>query len=123
MAKFSVHKYNQIYMAALGIHSFKLHEPAVELFKKWFPYYALIVSAFATGSSFMFLYKNAHEVKEALESLKIVAGGFQSTVCFFVVGFQLKKIKELHLKLQEIVDTGNLLLYFNRISHSNLILI
>lgn len=106
MAKFKVHKYNQIYMAALGIHSFRLHEPTIELFKKVFPYYAIIVSAFATGSSFMFLYKNAHEVKEALESLKVVAGGFQSTVCFFVVGFQLKKIKVLHLKLQGIINAG-----------------
>lgn len=104
MVKFKVHKYNQAYMAALGIHSYKLNEPTIDLFRHFFPYYAFTVIIFAITSSFMFLYENSHEVKDALESFKIVAGGFQSATCFFVVGFQLRKIKMLQLKLQEIVD-------------------
>lgn len=103
MAEFEVHKYNQAYMSLLGIHSYKPSEPTLDLFKKVFPYYAFLVTTFAIESSFMFII-NSHETKDAIESFKIVAGGFQSATCFFVVGFQLEKIKILHLKLQGIAD-------------------
>lgn len=111
MAKFKVHKYTQAFLAPMGIHSFKPEEPTIELFERVFSYYLAINGLFSMISTLTFFYTHLDDVKEALEAFKICAGTFQSSVCFFVLGFQMKKIKTFHLRLQETVNEGNLHLY------------
>lgn len=106
MAKFKVHKYIQAFLAPMGMHSYKPEEPTIELPKRVFAYYALISLIFSIISSIMFFYTHLDDVKEALQAFKICAGTFQSGICIFALGFQLKKIKTLHLRLQEIVNEG-----------------
>lgn len=106
MAKFQVHKYNRAYLVPLGMHSYNVTQPTIELFKKAYTYYFAIVSLFSTSSTILFAIRHSDEPKDALEAFKICAGTFQSAICFFSFGLQMKKVKVLHCRFQEIVDTG-----------------
>lgn len=110
MVKIEVHKYNRAYMAPLGVHSYKLQEPTIEMFDRVCIYIGVIVLTFSLTSTTVYFYQNMHEVKEALESFKIFVGGSQSGVCALAVGFQMRKIKILHMKFQELVDEGEIFL-------------
>lgn len=105
MSKVEVLKYNQIYLSSLGAYSKNLEKASLlEFFKSKFLYYAVVVLFFSLISSSLFFYENLHEVKEALEAFKILAGGFQCATCSLVFGFQVKNTAALHLKFQKLVN-------------------
>lgn len=105
MAKFKVHKYNQAYMARLGLHSYNLTEPTIEVFQSPFTYYVMFIGTIASTSTLLFL-KTSADLKETFLVFKIAAGGVQSVISFFAVAFNMLTVKTLHLKLQAIVDEG-----------------
>lgn len=105
MLKVEVLKYNQIYLSTFGAYAKNLEKPSLlEFFESKFLYYAVVVLFFSLISSSLFFHDNLHEVKEALEAFKILAGGFQCATCGLVLGFQVKNSAALHLKLQKLVD-------------------
>lgn len=116
MVKVSVQKYNRAYMTPLGLHSYKLNDPSIELFYHPAVYYATVFLTYSFVSAFVYLCQNIDNVKEALESFKILAGGAKVGICSFIVAFQMRKIKTLHIQLQEHVDNCNKIvdcLYFH----------
>lgn len=108
MVKIEVHKYNRAFMSPLGIHSYKVKEPTIELFYTPGAHYGIVVLTFSLVSTFAYFYQNMDEVKEALESFKIFVGASQSGACGLIVGFQMRKMKTLHMKFQELVDNGKI---------------
>ena len=109
MAKFKVHKYNQAFMARLGIHSYNLNDPANEFFKSIATFYNLITATvFFVTSSAAFVYLNWPNLEIVLEPFLIVLAGVQYGGMFLSVGLNMKKVKLLHITLQKIVDEGRL---------------
>lgn len=105
MKGFKVLEYNQISMRWAGIHSKDLHKPTNEFFKSFATYYILFsVISFTIGSSAVYIYKNSTHFEMVSEPILIVIAGLQAGGMFLSVGLNMKKIKILHIKLQEIVD-------------------
>lgn len=108
---FKVLKHNQTLMAWLGIHSYRLTETNNEFFKSFGTYYILfsIVSVFMISSAYTALF--SFEFQTVIQAWLLVVAGLQSGGMFLSIGLQMKKIKMLQSKLQEIVNKGNQLLY------------
>lgn len=105
MKEFKVLEYNQISMRWAGIHSKDLYKPTNEFFKSFATYYILFsVISFTIGSSAVFVYKYSSNFEVVSEPSLIVIAGSQAAGMFLSVGLNMKKIKILHIKLQEIVD-------------------
>lgn len=68
-------------MAPLGIHSYNLKEPTMELFDRVCAHFGIIILTFSLTSTAVYFYQNMDEVKEALESFKIFVGASQSGIC------------------------------------------
>lgn len=107
MEKFKVLKYNQILMGWLGIHSKHLDRPTNEFYTSLITYYVLFnVIAFTILSSVAYMYLNIEHFEKISESGLGVIAGVQVAGMFISIGVNLKKVKLLHLTLQEIVDKG-----------------
>lgn len=107
MSKFSVLKYNQILMAKIGIHSFRITEPKNEFFKSFVACFILfILTAFSITSCAVFAYKNIAHFEPALEAIFVVIAGIQCAGMFLSVGLKMKNVKLLQIELQQIVDKG-----------------
>lgn len=112
MVKFSVLKYNQVCMAWFGIYSHNLNEPSNEFFGSFATYWTLVSMVLAILSSAWYILENRTiHVKESLGAFKIAFAAFQSTGMFLSFGMKLRDIKALHLKLQQIVDKGNICVF------------
>lgn len=108
MAKFNVLKSNQMFMAWLGINSHHLNEPTNEFFKSFAAYWTFSIMVLAIITSFWYVSENwAIHVKPSLGAFKIAFAGIQSSGMFLTIGMKMSKIKTLHLKLQDIVDQGD----------------
>lgn len=106
MAKFQVLKMNQAFMAWLGLYSYRLTEPINEFFYSKSTYYILIHMTFTLISSATYIFQTSSEVEVTLQLWLIIIGGIQCVGMFLSVGFKMKKVKAVHLKLQEVVDAG-----------------
>lgn len=107
MANFEVHKYNQAFMARIGIHSYNLTDPTNEFFKSFATYYNLcMVFVFFTISSSAFVYLNWPNLEIILEPFLMVMAGLQYGGMFISIGLNMRKVKLLHLTLQSIVHSA-----------------
>lgn len=108
MANFKVFEYNQWYMTKVGLYSYNLTRPTNDLFKSFVTYYMLFFSiAFSIVSSATFSITHKSQFSLALETCFILIAGIQGSGVFLSIGLKMKKVKILHLNLQEIVDQGN----------------
>lgn len=105
MGKFQVLENNQAYMAWLGIYSYKLTEPTNEFFKSIVALFFMFNSfVMIIISSILFIMKYISDIQGCLGAFKIAISGIQCGGMHLSVGLKMKKVKALHLKLQEIVD-------------------
>lgn len=113
MTKFKVFENNQIFMAWLGIYSYNLTEPTNEFFKSIVALFFMFNSSvMIIGSSILFIVKYMSEVQAVLGAFKIAISGIQCGGMHFSIGINMKLVKALHIKLQEIVDEGNRNFFF-----------
>lgn len=107
MEKFKVLKYSQIFMAWLGLYSYRLTEKSNEFFTSLCPYYMLSNVICVNSSSTMYIIKYwSTDIKGALGAFKIIISAIQYPGVFVSLGAKAKQIKALHIKLQQIADTG-----------------
>lgn len=107
MPRFKVLEYNQIFMAWMGIHSYRLTEPTNEFFNSPATYYVFFVTiVFSISSSAIFVFRNLSNFQSSLGACLLVIAGLQNGGLFLSTGLNMKRIKVLHLKLQELVDGG-----------------
>lgn len=105
-SRFTVLKHNQNYMARLGLYSYRLHEKTNEYAKTFAAYFIQLSMLMAMFVSALFIYVYVSvELKASLGAFKIIIGTGQCAGTFFCLGMKLSKIKALHNKLQELVDT------------------
>lgn len=107
MSKYKVLESNQNFMVRLGIHSHSLDSQTNEFFKS-IPAY-LIVSItiiFTIISSFVFICKNITNYESVIDAAMCGFAGVQGVGMFISIGLNMMNIKTLHLKLQEIIDSG-----------------
>lgn len=108
MSKFKVLRYNQAFMAELGIYSHRLTEPTNEFFNCRVTYTILGCLLVAILSNCVLVYIDSTNSKSTLESVVLIVTSFQAFGAYLNIGLKMKKMKELHLKLQEISDEGDL---------------
>lgn len=103
---FKVLKHNQTLMAWLGIHSYRLTETSNDFFKSIATYYIIftIVSIFIVSSGYTAIFSS--DFQTVIQATLLVVAGFQSGGMFLSIGLEMKKIKMLQIKLQEITDAG-----------------
>ena len=105
MAKLHVLKYSQWLMSKLGIYPYRLTDPPNEFFKSILTYYIFFVSICLTVCcSVAFMNVHWPDFERISCSFMIACSGIQTAGMFFCFGLQLKNVKSVHLKLQEIVD-------------------
>lgn len=107
MAKFKVLELNQRCMAYLGIHSHNLNDPTNEFARSFAAYYFVfsIVVYGIIGSS-VFIYKHWPKMEIVSEPIFITVAAIQLVGMFVCFGLEMKLVKSLHLKLQDLVDKG-----------------
>lgn len=92
-------------MAQIGISSYRLTEPINEFFHSFSTHFVLFhLIVFGLIGGIVFAYNNISNFEIVLEACVTIIGGIQSGGMFLGIGLKMKKVKELHLKLQEIVD-------------------
>lgn len=106
MRNFQVLKTNQAIMVWLGLYSYRLNESINEFFYSKSTYYVLINMIFTLISSATYIYQTSYQVEVTLQLWLIIIGGVQCVGMFLSIGCQMKQVKALHLKFQEIVDAG-----------------
>ena len=107
MARFEVHKYNQAFMAFIGIHSYNLTDPSNEFFKSFATFYHLFTAfTFFIISSSVFVYWNWPNLEIILEPFLESMSGLTYGGMLLSIGLNMEKVKLLHLTLQQIVDEG-----------------
>lgn len=107
MSKIHVLKCNQKVLTPLGLYSYRLNEPTNEFYTAFGPYYVQFFNLiFLTFSSAVFTFQNLSQINLALQNVSLFTAGIQCAGMFICLGMNMKKVKVLHLKLQEIVDRG-----------------
>lgn len=109
MSKFSVLRYNQAFMAELGIYSNRLTEPKNEFFNNRVSYSILGCLFVAIISNIVFVWYEKSNKKSIRQSLVLIVTSYQAFGAYLNIGLKMNKIKELHLKLQQISDEGDYL--------------
>ena len=109
MAKFTVLKYNQLFMGRLGFFHLKF---STEEFQKSVVAYLILVHLILLTISSAVFAINSSDVTKKLDAVILIVAGAQSAGCYLSVALNTKKVNALHLELQGIVDKGN----FQRIS-------
>lgn len=105
--KFRVLEFNQNFMACIGINSHDLTESRNEFFRSMVAYFILFnLICWCMVSSSVFVYQNLDKLELALVTGLVISAGFQSAGMFLAVGLNMKAVKKLHLRLQEIVNNG-----------------
>lgn len=106
MAKFKVLKYNQTLMSWQGIHSMDLTEPTNEFHRSPGSYYVVFTLFAFVITSAVRIHGYWPEIELILKPCSVAFGGVQCVGMFICIGFQMKRIKALHLELQRIIDQG-----------------
>lgn len=91
-------------MAWLGVRSYRFTGQTNEFFNSIIPYYLLLVGISYTLSSFVYSYMKWPRLEMMSDAILIGLGGVQIICIFFCFGSKMRTIKEVHLKLQQIVD-------------------
>lgn len=109
MSRFEVLKYNTIYLRWLGYRPYRSTEQTNEFFRSFLSYFTSLATICFVLSSIAFSYKYFPDLELMSVSCITALGGFQSVCMFLSFGMKMKKIKEVHVKLQKLVDDeGNL---------------
>lgn len=107
--KFRVLKHNQILMNWMGIYPSSLTETKIEFFKTPIVYEFLFCAIVCdVCSSAVFIYNDSSPLGANLDPFFILISGIQCGGMYLNLGLKLEKVQSLHLKLQEIVDQGDL---------------
>lgn len=107
MTKFKVLKYNQSFMAKLGVHSYDLNEPKNEFFRSPSAFcIVLILCVFSITSTGFYAYENIMRFEAALQGLFVLIAAFQCLGMFVAVGLKKRQVKDVQLKLQHMIDEG-----------------
>lgn len=108
MVKFNVLENNQRLMIPLGIYPHQLSESTNSFFKSFSTYYILSSLLFTMIiPALTFMCKNrTSNVNLVIATILVAVAGIQSFGLFFNTGLKMKAVKQLHLKLQGIVDEG-----------------
>lgn len=106
MVKFKVLQTNQVFMTSLGIHSKHLTEPSNEFFKSIISYLILAALIYSLILSIAQIYVSWSDVTSRLSAMLMAFCACQAIGMFLSIGLNMKKVKELHLQLQAIVDDG-----------------
>lgn len=107
MERFKVHKYNQALMVPLGIHSYNLTDPSNDFFKSFANFFIpFMLVTFYMISSGAFVYLNWPNLEIIIEPFLVIMAGSIFGGMYLSVGLNMRKVKFLHLKLQQIVDEG-----------------
>lgn len=104
-------KNNQTLMAWLGINSHRLTEATNEFFKSIGTYYILLTVFFIFIISSAYTQAVSSQFTTVIQAWLLIVAGLQSGGMFISIGLQMKNIKILHLKLQEIVDEGKFFIH------------
>lgn len=107
MPKFEVLQISAVLKQRIGIYSWHLTHPTHNFFKSKSTYWVLffLTSGFITSSA-LYVMKNSTQLAVQLQTTIVVIAGFQCTGMLLGVGCNMKKVRALHYKLQEIVDKG-----------------
>lgn len=107
MAKFKVMSHNQRFMNWMGIHSYRLTEPTNEFFNSWVSYYVLCSLTTCVVSTSAYAYKISSQIGATIDLCYLIIAASQGCGMYVSIGFNMKKVKILHIELQSIVDEGD----------------
>lgn len=98
-------EYNEIYLIWIGLLSKNLKEPTNDFLKSICAYIWLFgftgLMLFCAGG-YMYIYRD--NITATLRAFLVLCAGLQGFGSYLSLGAKMKKIKRLHLDLQEIVD-------------------
>lgn len=115
MKKIRVPRYNQAIMAPLGIYSYNLTGSSNEFFTSIITYYLLFVElGFAFMGSAAFVLKHWPKFDIISQPCLFIFGATTILGLMFSFGCNMKSVKALHLKLQQIVDECKSILIFSK---------
>lgn len=106
MAKFKVLETIQSYMAPMGIYPRNMIDSNVNVYKSIeYPVIMgfLVVNTIICGA---FICKNPSEMDAILNTLIVIFASLQSIGVYFSIGNSFNKVRDLHAKLQDMVDKG-----------------
>lgn len=108
ITKMKVLQYNQYYLNVLGLSSDRLTEQTDEFLKTMNCYVLLFgLGGLLFPCSAIFGINHVYNIKLALKSLLLVCGCLQCVGSYISIGIKMKKVKQMHLKIQDYVDNGN----------------
>lgn len=111
MKKFNILQSNHLLMTPFGLYSDRLTEPTNEFFKSIGAYFVLTATMLTVIASIIGITKSV-DYRFILDAILIVIAMTASFFVFLTAGMKMKEIKELHLRLQSVIDTG---MIFSRI--------
>lgn len=114
MNRIHVLQYNQWIMNKIGIYSYRLTEPNNEFFKSIIAYNILLMKGFTVILSVAFVYLHWPNFDMICEPIHVIFGAVQAFIMYTSIGIQMKNVKILHLKLQEIVDSYGNVYFFKQ---------
>lgn len=105
MSRFKVLHCNRTFMARLGINSHSLRSLTNEFFHS-VPAFCItsITIIFTIISCIVFIYKNFENYESVIDAAMCLFAGLQCCGMFISIGLNMKNVKALQLKLQEIID-------------------
>lgn len=116
MVKLKVLETNQNFINWLGVRKFNFNEDTNEFFTSFFPYYDLFITLSFVIASISFSVIHWPQMDIVCESCIVVLSGSQVSGMFFSFGMKIKKIKAVHIQLQEIINgEGRYEFFFVRI--------
>lgn len=106
MAKFKVLKYNEFSITRLGFCPFEFLSKPIrnEFFKSLSTYFIVMHMVAFLICSLTCVYQNMSRIDVALRTSIVTIGTSQALCMIISFGSKMKKIKAVHLKLQQIVD-------------------
>lgn len=110
---FKVLKYNEIFMAWVGVRAYRFTTQTNEFFTSVVPLYIIFMVIVFTTSSIV--YFSLIWPKFESETCIVFLCGFQILGMLLSFGSKMNTIKAVHLRLQEIVDEEGNFIYFSKL--------
>lgn len=111
-SKLKVFKQNHALMTKLGIHSYHLTEPTNDFFKSIGTYvFLIIIVVFYVIETAAYIILKTEDFRDAMDPCFVLIGGLQLGGMHVGFGLKMRKVKAVHLILQEIVDEGIFQIY------------
>lgn len=101
---FSVLEYHKFALTKLGIYRSASQNKNNVFFKSFVSYYVSIVLFTFIITGLAFVHENISDITIALRALVFIIGVIQALCMFHCYGIKVSKIKDVHIKLQEIID-------------------